>query len=360
MWTYELISLNGTGLRGLKRARERKCVIAMSRMSTAECTLDHTDPALENIAAGPCGLRVWQDGTPRFQGPITGLSWEAGDLKRSLKVSASSPYFRLTKRLAGKSATGAAYVNTDRAMIAKATIDILNAENETGIQTVTVASGSTVNYTIGPYKYAADEVKALADATDGFDWWEQPITGTPGKLVRFNAQAVLGSIRNDAGFEYGGGRRNVASLKMTEDWQFLANRAFHILDEGPAAQTNAVISAEDATSRNTHGLYETIAETQGLTILALRQSLVAEHVRVRKNPRRVIEFTPVSSDAQHPTRVPRFGTDYFLGDFVPARVLYGNVLQFEGLARVYGVTVTIDNEGKELVAPTLVDEEQSS
>jgi hypothetical protein len=51
---------------------------------------------------------------------------------------------------------------------------------------------------------------------------------------------------------------------------------------------------------------------------------------------------------------PVYGTQYEVGDLVPARGKdpLGNS-SFNGLVRVYGVDISVDNEGKEIVSPTL-------
>lgn len=326
-------------------------------------TLNINDPSVAMLAAQDCAIQVWQTDPSnvqviRFFGPITGIEYtNPSAALGAVKISASSPGFRLAYRYSGKSITGTAYTTADRAAIANQEIINANTENETGIQTGTVSCGSTVaSFTAGPYKLISDVIKELASSIDGFDWYLTPISGVANKMVRFDAAAVIGATRANAIFEYGTGRNNIIGFKIQHDWTTLANRAFH-LPEDLAATGATVVSATDSASVTARRLYETAVETSGITDTTLRQNLVNEHVRVRKAPRVVMELTLAGPDTKNPTRVPTFGTDYDVGDFITVHITYNNVKQFTGAARVYGVTVNIDINGRESVVPTLVDED---
>lgn len=86
----------------------------------------------------------------------------------------------------------------------------------------------------------------------------------------------------------------------------------------------------------------------------LRQLLVDEHVAVRTGPRNVFVFQPHVNDDTG--RVPSFLEDYDIGDIIRGRVNDSNLVVLDGLVRVYGAVVELDDEGTEAVTLTLVDE----
>jgi hypothetical protein len=93
-----------------------------------------------------------------------------------------------------------------------------------------------------------------------------------------------------------------------------------------------------------------------LTDLALRQSLVNEHVRIRALPRQVASFTPALTDPEHPNRVPQYRDNWIVGDQVRARIIANRALRFDAWMRIYGVSFDIDNNGMERAAMTLAQE----
>lgn len=361
MWTFELIDLAGNRLLPLTKARERKLTRGLSRVATASCLIDLSDPALEYLATQDCGIQVWQDKTCRFRGPVT-LDESVGDNAiPGVRVTAASPYWRLTKRLSGRSATGTNYGvfgAVDRAVIAGLIISQCNVDGETGIQVGTTSSGSTVSYIAGPYKPTADCIKELSDAIDGFEWIEEPLFGVAGKLVEWNAGAVIGGIQVDSVFEYGRetGRHNLAKYTISRDRSTLANSVWHISDDGAASTVYPPVNDYDATSILARGLYEDIADGADLTDPTIRHALTQEHVRVRKDPRIILTVTPAVRHTGE-DRVPLYGTDYGEGDWVPVRIVENGFTQFNGYARIYAVTVTLDNNGKESIELTLIDED---
>lgn len=361
MWTFELTDLSGNRLLPLSGARERTMTRGISRVASASALLDLSHPALQYLATQECGMQVWQDKTCRFRGIVTLDESVTDNQIPGVRITAASPYWRLTKRLTGLSATGTPYWvfgPQDRAVIAGLMISEQNTRSETGIQLGTMSSGSTVSYTGGPYKPTADCIKELSDAVDGFEWMETPLFGVAGKLVTWNAGAVYGSIRPDCVFEYGSStlRHNLAKYSISRDRSTLANQVWHISDEGAASTSYPPIYDNDGTSIGVRGLYEDIADGTDLTDPTIRHSLTQEHVRVRKDPRIILGITPAVRLDTNQDRVPLYGTDYGEGDWVPVRIIEQGVVQFNGYARLYAIKVTLDNSGRESIELTLINE----
>jgi hypothetical protein len=201
----------------------------------------------------------------------------------------------------------------------------------------------------------------LSAGVDGFDWQVVPFDNFSGGIVgsskigQVRAYPIIGSRRVDAVFEYGGGRNNVQDYSRTVSRDVQANRVFHNVSAGPDAPGFPTVQATNVDSANTWRTMEDLASAD-LTDLALRQSLVNEHVRIRALPRQVASFTPALTDPEHPNRVPQYRDNWIVGDQVRARIIANRALRFDAWMRIYGVSFDIDNNGMERAAMTLAQE----
>jgi hypothetical protein len=362
MWTFTLSDLAGNDLGEMVNADSRTLSFGLSRPAVASFMVRWDFPWLSNLLTEDLLLRVYDDTTLRFHGILTTV--EVGQDEQGITVActATDPSWRLQKRLCGKSANGTAFTTaTDRAMIIKSLIDTANSETNgnTMLATDTVAAASTAIYTAGPYKPIYTCLQELSQTYDGFDWQITPQErDASGRIGRFFAESLAGATRASAVFEYGGSKANMASFTYQRNWGDLANKVYHILDDGAAAAANAVISSTAALgidSQVARFLYEDVAEASGLTDTTLRQSLVDAHVDTRKLPRRTFTFTP-SPDVGD-GRVPSLYTDYEPGDNVRVRVNSDDTNLIDGFVRVWQVQVSVDSLGMATITPTLVDEE---
>lgn len=360
-YTFVLTDLLGTAFGEVMNATQRQVVIPISKPASASFTITETNPQLANVLTRECLLKVYDGATLRFHGLVVateGTPKDSGGMQ--VACTAADPAFRLGRRLSGQAASPAA-ITSDKADIAKQLIDVANSSAETGVQTITVTCGSTGTYIPGPYKYTLDCINELADSFDGFDWQITPSEYASGKIGTFAAASVLGGTQPDVFFEYGGIRANIRTFNAQRSWATLANRVYHIPDDGPSSPLG-VVSASDVTSINARSLYETIEDASGIFDATLRAQLVQEVVGVRKDPRRVVTFTPDFQDDQRPGRVPVYGTDYNVGDVVRVRINPGGggnpstSALVDGYLRIYQMTIDIDANGKATYTPTTVDE----
>jgi hypothetical protein len=88
----------------------------------------------------------------------------------------------------------------------------------------------------------------------------------------------------------------------------------------------------------------------------MRNTLLNEHLTVRRNPRNIITFQP-SIDPQDQGKLPQFGDIYDVGDIVTGRAAFNGSLRFDALFRCWGVEFTIEENGIERT--NLILEEQS-
>lgn len=357
-WSFVLTALDGTPIGEILNASDRKVSLGLSRAATASFQIRAQNPRLLDLYQADSLLQVWQDSTLRFWGPVVSANYATNEdgSDPAIAVNAVSPAWRLANRLAGKSGSGTA-LSGDKADMAKTLIDTTNSESDTGIKTVSVSSESTGTYTAGPYKPVLDCISELAHGLDGFDWYLRPTTGTSGKIAEFVAGAVIGGTQKDTVFEYGVGRHNIRSMTFIRDLSGMMNRAYHIPDEGADAPGATVIFKQNDASIAYRGLFEGPIDSLGLTDTTLREQWANANIEVRREPRLVVTMTPDIFDPEKPGRVPVFGTDYNIGDFVRARaVMYGTQL-FDGYVRVFNVQIEVDDNGRAVAVPTLVDEE---
>jgi len=134
---------------------------------------------------------------------------------------------------------------------------------------------------------------------------------------------AFGTTRTDVVWAFGTAPHNVAEWHDVGDSSSLANFAISLPPGFPDNATAAPIASSDASAIADRGLYETVVAAD-LQTDSLRTTLVQEHVRVRKVPKRVIAFTPIAESASAPVeerRVPRLFSDYIVGDVVTFRAI---------------------------------------
>jgi len=163
------------------------------------------------------------------------------------------------------------------------------------------------------------------------------------KIATLSLASQIGVDRPNAIFEYGEGSRSAKDYVRRIDRQALINRAYSMNNSVTPVD---VRSAHDPTSIAARGEYAELIPSD-FGDAQLRQALIEAHVRYRKVPRKIVEFTPSG-------RGPVFGVDYNVGDFVRGRSVRAGKVRFNGVFRVFSVDVSIDELGRVSVAPVLV------
>lgn len=375
MWTYILSELDGTEIGEVRDATSRSLSIGLNRAATSSFTIRGDNELAVPLFANDTLLQVWEDDTIRFNGPVISAELSgSGTETPSIAVSAADAAWRLSKRIVGQSTGGTAYTG-DRAKTARKIINELQAtpslmvNPHTGIKLLSEASyvAASGNYTAGPYRPALTCINDLAHTLDGFDWYMAPLDGSEVAFVekkvggpsgyytpliaQFEANNAFGKA-SGAVFEYGSGQKNVRTINYTRDLNDTVNIAFHLPND---LATEAVSSESDGASVLSRGRLEGLADAFGITDLALRSAWVKEFVRVKKNPRYVVSMTLDIDDGTG--RVPKLGTDYWLGDVVTAVGAIAGTNLFSGEVRVYGVEISVNEQGMATTTPILLDEE---
>jgi len=359
MWTYVLTKLDGTEISEIQNAVSRRVSLGLNRAATASGTVRIDNPIAANLFSEDTLLKVYEDKTLRFHGNVVSTQLSAGGDKPSITFNAANPGWKLARRLLGLSSGGKAYTG-DKAKTARKMINELNTDTvtyptnpETGILLASEAaySAGSGNYTAGPYATALSCINDLAHTLTGFDWYIKPIEYEGGKFGLFEAEQGYGEERT-AVFEYGWGSKSVSTIDYVRDLGDLANKAYHI----PAdLEKESVLSWSDTPSLEARGRFETVADAFGITDSALRTAWLEEFIRVKHNPRFVVSMTLATDDGTG--RIPKLGTDYWLGDLVTARAVLQDAPLFNGKVRVYGVEIEVSDTGSAAITPILLDEE---
>lgn len=357
-WGFLLTDLAGVPHGEILQASERQVVLPLNRMPMASFTIPLWHTRATTIIDTDCLLQCWRrgaDGVNRlaFHGPIISVEEVGQSLKQSIKVNAAGPFWRLTKRIIGVDPDGKASkagwslgVTTpaDLAYIAEQILVDVNSRGYTGIGMGTredVTDGS-----VGPWhaKNAGEAIAELTTGLNSFDFEITPLIPTSAaqglQIGTLNIWAYKGVERPDSVFEYGTGKANVVEYKRQLTRDGMLTRA-HILAPGwpDGTQQNAIV--KDADTLAARGVFEDVISDLGITFDNFRNALLDEHLRVRKNPRSLIEFTPAMNAR------PEWGTDWLVGDSVRARAYVRGSRRFDAMVRIWGATFDVDEAGNE-------------
>lgn len=358
-WRFEITELDRTPIAEVINAHERKVNMALSRPSTASMKLAATSPLIPTLFDRDVLLRVWQDSTLRFWGPVQNvqLSSNEGGEPPSVSVTAADPSIRFPKRMIYGGETN--FVTGDKVTLVENAINNVNndegggilagVKSHTGVRTAGKTCGTSATYFFQHFTTLGYLLTDLAASASGFDWHIEPEVGAEaGVIGYFNAAALLGSDKPGTVFEFGMGRNNITAFTFTRDLTNLANRAIYVPDDDWLP-----IDFADKPSAVARGKYEVVAESIGLADVGLQEAWVKDVVNTKKDPRRILTMTP---DFESTGRVPVFGTDYYLGDTVRAGVSVNGSVIVNGIVRIYQVEASVDDNGQATMTPTLVEE----
>lgn len=367
-WQFILTDLQGQVLGELRNADERKVVLPHLRVPTASFKLPLWNERTNDIMTGDTLVRCYRtdpvSGNRKlaFHGPVISAEEVAEGSTSSCSVTAAGPYWRLNHgenggRFIGRTKAGISWTTQDLGLTAHAILDVINGDYYTGISKGTRTTSISGAY--GPVwlKNAAEAIAELGAGLNSFELEIAPTEPTnvygPNvpQLGVMNIAPIIGQLRPDAIFEFGGGgKSNIASYSRKRDWENLANVG-HISVQGwPDApeQNKDIITRADLVSINERGYHAAIIPDAGVIDDGLRTGIADFHMLYRKNPRLQITFKPVVNARPAPLE------DYGVGDTVRARATVRGTLKFDALFRIWGITFNVDKNGNENVELELV------
>jgi hypothetical protein len=242
--------------------------------------------------------------------------------------------------------------------LATAIAQVLTSVNNdfySGIQQGTITLCGTVDV-VGPVyaAFAGPTIQQICATLGGPDFWidpEEPSGVMPNVTVgQLNVGPIRGINRPLAIFEFGTGKKNVQSCDRLLSKQNVCNNAAALPTGWPTAVANGdtVQYASDSGSQGNISRFDDIASSD-VSSAQLRQAIAQEEVAVRKQKQQVITFVPTVDNPID------FTLDYDVGDIVTARAYDESTkrYRYNGTARVYGVSLTVDDSDAETISLTL-------
>lgn len=194
----------------------------------------------------------------------------------------------------------------------------------------------------------------LASAYSGpqsFDFEIAPLdigVGGETEVGELNVRTQIGSQKPNVIFEFGDGSGSMRPYSRKWSREGLCNIAY-VLPPGFEAgltEVGQIGAYVNQASIDARGQYEDVVP-EDLQDPQLRLALAQAHAQVRGSAKQEITFVPFAN-------APEYGVDYEVGDYVTGRAKWNNSVRFNALFRVYGVEVSIDDNGKVDVVPTLI------
>lgn len=363
---FILTDLAGNVFGELSTADQRKVNVPLLRVPTASFTLPLWHHLADNLLTADCLLKCYRTdhlGVRNlvFHGPVVGVEEAASTDGLSLAVSAVGPFWRLSKRIIGKSKAGIAFPASgerDLGLIAHDILDTTNGNEFTGISkglwTPSISGATGVWY----IKNVAEAIAGLTAGLNSFEFNVVPTEATnvggaggwPQIGTMDVAPFVGGVTRPNAIFEYGTPRGNVQGYSRSLSREGLVTNAWISVSGWPdgAIEGKDLRSAENSVARAYRGLYEEVVPDQGISDDGLRDKIVQYNVDIRGRPREIITFTQSMNIRPAPV------TDFNLGDWVRVRAVIKDSIRFDVTVRVWGITYNVDVNGNETVELELV------
>lgn len=348
-WTWQICDAGGNALAELATASGRTVSFKRNQPAEASFTLSHEDDAasllldnLNNPNGGLPRLRCYRraegaaTSTLVFRGAFANMQEDAEE-QATLTPVFRSPFGTL---IGDGSSTGrflsasTFYGATDAGQIAKALIDLANADSPTGLTVGTIQVTQPRDRDLASGINIGQAIQGLTSVLDGFDFREDFVDGTGTTDATFNVVASLGQDRPLALFGYGANTMaNVRSLSRAT----LPPQNISIVTGG----NGLTATYWDAASVTAYGKFYVKADYSSIVEQATLDAKARELIRPR--PVKTVTFTPdVALES-----CPRFLDHFFIGDTVH---LWADryALQEDTALRVNAADVVVDDNGDEV------------
>lgn len=369
-WNFVLQNKELKSIGEIQNCSSRSITRRLSGVSTATFTIRGDNPLLRYMLEADTWLQVWRKyNVLDFYGRVISVQFtgeDEGGQPPSATVTCADAAWELQFMLTGRGPGGYYEPNTKFAQMAEQMIS--SWETITLLTSKIYLNGSGASctaegtYREGPWKPILSCYGDISQGSAGFDWIMTPTVAHTGKTHILELADLYGNANNTAAiFEYGAGKRNMQKMTYLRDMSTMCNVAFlpPVTGEpgniGELPNGESLQAQENTASIAAHGPFEQMVELSGVQNTAKRKSFLEAEVAIRGNPRHIVTFTP-ELNGEEDERVPIYGTEYFLGDQVYARAALGGAQLFNGLVRIYAITINIDEAGTVSIEPTLVNE----
>jgi hypothetical protein len=316
------------------RASAKQLQLGLNRSGTASFNIPITDEMADDLVPLSTCIKAYKNDVLIWSGPIWTIEESLPD--NQINVSSVGWFEILNKRYTIDQKTYPA--GTRFGEIMHDLIVIANADWDTWI--TAGADTSTAAFTLAKtydrFINIGQEIIALSQIESGPDFTIDPLTR------EFDIVDTRQVDQIDAIFGYNHGPRNVSTVKRSTDSDSMAN---HIIAQGKFANVDTV--DEDAIE-----LYQKFTRVDSLSDVAELEVLgawVNAEVVINRHPRVLITFTP-SPEIGAEGLSPDIFTDYTIGDKVYLTAKYGNIQILGQPIRVFGVGISIDENGTETLS----------
>lgn len=373
-WSYLLTSKTMDNLGEFTNVHSSKVDINLNKVRTASLGIRLDNPLAsviaETVAAEPLYIKGYRNGILLFTGQVQSMQESyTEDQKALMQLNAAGQEFLFAQRTVGRTYEGVKYAaGTQLAIRFKGLLEALQAEanGKMRIAYGEISSTNTGAFEATYFKKASEILAEMYNQLAGFDWTVYPQEPDgEGNIGLLEIEDVIGTEQPNALFEWGAGRSNVATFTRTVDMSTMMNLGWNIAGSGPEATGAPTLSnanfeaALKATAEGLQAVWGLREDMVSASILneTMRKVLLEESVNVRMRPRQTVVMQPIVQleGEEAATKVPVFGQDYNIGDFVPLRIAYEGSNHFNAMVRAWGVSFTNDENGKETQTLTLSD-----
>jgi hypothetical protein len=288
----------------------------------------------------------------RFAGIIMQTEEQGDPDKVTIAVNAFDPLLLLQhrpiRRQNGDLRRTVRFVDEAGAIIAKKMVNrTIQYDGPCGIETTGAFASTSAPQTLAfDQQFIGDGLVSMTD-TATLDLVFAPVDRTDGILVKMSAIKKRGTDKSGSvSFDYGIGEYNVSEWRRTRNTDQMANDVTII-----GGRSNQLVEHRESLASQTK--YHTYVDMQTYSDIQTPEfldALAVEMIALRKKPREIISVTPL------PERAPSPWTDYFLGDIVNVQcevkpsLPTGSHQIISGVQRIYGITISVDENGFEKVA----------
>lgn len=298
----------------------------------------------------------------RFAGIVMQVEEQGDPDRATIAVTAFDPLLLLShrpvRRENGDGKRVVRFANEAGALIAKALVQRTNQYDgiSGAVATGSFDAGSTPQTLDFEQTTVGDALVSMTD-TGTLDLVFAPLDRTDGILARMSAISKRGKDKSSSVvFAYGLAPYNVTNWSRTRNTDQMANDITLV----GGKSNHLLFSAEATASVTKYHRYNDIMTLTDVTQQEFVDALGTELIALRKKPREIIAIEPT------PERAPQPFTDYFLGDIVKVKcevkpaLPTGSHQIINGVQRIYGLLIQVDDNGYEKVGQLVCSPDRAS
>lgn len=326
-WRIFLADADTLSIEGeISKAKDIQLQLALNKPGNLSFSISAIHEMAENLEAITKCLILKRDNKTIFSGPI----WTIQENWQTITVT-SIGWFELLNHRIFYEDKPMASVTLD---LAYEMINYTNSIWNTGLEPI--IPDYDFDYWRPPYltptykkfQNIGQEIQALSDMENGFDWYMDYDTKqlyiTPRKS-RVIQDVILG---------HKWGPHNISNVERTIDGSLLATEVLAIGKSGSAIAYNS-------SKKDEYGLFTEQVTASELIDINMLQAYAQSELVFKENPRTTYTITPFANTS------PSFLTDYDIGDIIYFAARAGRLNIPKQAIRVFGGTINIDINGNE-------------